>query len=143
MKFARLTFLLKRITNKVAFKRPQFNVSPKLLVLGFITLILSLFLVQNIANSLHDLGNYEILSNEQAILEELQQENEKLVREKSYYQSPYYVRLYARESLNLVEEGQELYRVERSKTYDYDEIGDRMEGIDILNNRYWWRELIL
>lgn len=141
----KIKYKLRQYSKAIGVKRTnfKFNISFELILLLSITTLLSFLLISSIYNSINDIGQYKILDQEDDRLAELVTENERLFKEKDFYESKYYQRLYAREALNLAEPRQELYLVERREDFDYDSTQENLDPIDVSNYRMWWYKLIL
>ena len=121
----------------------RFKISFENILLSLFMVFLSFFLINNIYLSVQNgLRGYNTLKEEKKVLDQLELENKKLQADEEYHQSNFYTELYARESLNYAKQGQELYKIERSETYDYDKLTQN-DPITIDNYREWWFRLIL
>lgn len=87
--------------------------------------------------------NLDMIAAEASKLEELEAEQAKLVALEKYYNSIEFKRNYARDSLNLAEPGETLYYVVREEEYDFQNLQEDTKRIDLEDNRYWWKRLIL
>ncbi len=87
--------------------------------------------------------NLGMIESEASKLQELEAEQAKLVALEKYYNSIEFKRNYARDSLNLAEPGETLYYVVREEEYDFQNLQEETNHIDLEDNRYWWKRLIL
>ena len=140
----KIKYKLAQLLKRLNWGSPKINInfSMEFVILFSVTTLLSVLLVSSIYESINDIGQYKILDDENSRLEELLDENDKLLKERDFYSSKYYYRLYAREALNLAEEDQELYFVERRADINYEGIQENLDPIDVSNYRYWWYRLV-
>ncbi|MFQ5493478.1 MAG: hypothetical protein ACE5DX_04945 [Candidatus Dojkabacteria bacterium] len=87
--------------------------------------------------------NLKRIESEEAKLEKLQAEAERLDGEIDYYSSIEYRRSYARDSWNLAEPGAELFFVNRPEQHEIESIKFNKDPIPLYNNSLWWKKLIL
>lgn len=111
--------------------------------IGFIIIIVGLTI--NIWNSYEKgLHNSKVIAQEEAKLAKLEDENQDLTEQVQYYSSIEYKRIYARENQNLAEPGERLYFIERDdEELVIDYIKEETDKIELQNNSYWWKKLIL
>jgi cell division protein FtsB len=84
------------------------------------------------------------IQTEQSKLQILKEENSRLTAELEQYGSIEYKKIYARENLNLAERKETLYYVERrTDTQDIEKLPEDTIQIDLEDNFYWWKKLIL
>lgn len=137
MKALKLKYKIRKIINKLPNFQLKINISTELVFLFIITTLISTFLIKSIYQSIGDIRKYKLLDDEQAILTDLKNEHETLTNELNYYKSPYYQKLYARESLNLAEENQDLYYIDRKEIYDYELTNQNDDPINVKIYRFW------
>lgn len=103
--------------SKIAEKIRSQQVSLRFLLLDFLLLLVIVTLSFNIFLAYRDgVENLGRLKIEEEKLLKLQEENKRLTEEESYYQSIEFRKAYARDSLNLTNEGETLYMVVRNET---------------------------
>ncbi len=127
--------------NKV-FDIFKYNISTDKMILALITIIISTYLIGSIYKSLNNINKYKILNQEKKYLEELVEENKELRGTLKYYGSSFYKKLYARESLNLVQPNEELFEIIRKENIDYKNLDKKkIDPIYIDNNKELWLKL--
>ncbi len=119
------------------------KISPSTMALFMLFVLFSILLMRNIYSSLSALDKYSVLEKESKVLEELKQTNTRLKQEKDYYSSPYFVKLYARENLGLVQPGEVIYYIQRDRNFAYEDKFENYEPIAIVSNKSMWIDLIL
>jgi cell division protein FtsB len=107
-----------------------------------IIIVLSLLILAiglNIYFAIRDAtNNYSLLKVEQERLEKVQTKNKELEEKLAYYSSLEYKERYARDSLNLVKPGEQIYVVETERREEYDLVEENPDPILKENNRLWW-----
>lgn len=143
--FLKLKYKLRSISGLITnLKGFQFKFSTQQVVLFLITITFTIFILRNIYASFNDISQFRILNKETERLNILKNENSDLNNAREYYQSDFFHKLYARESMNLAKENEELYYVERRDEYNYDNnIKEVEDPINTSNNREWWIKLLL
>jgi len=115
----------------------RFLLLDTLLLLVIVTLSFNIFLAYR--NGVENLGRLKI---EEEKLLKLQQENERLSEEESYYKSIEFRKAYARDSLNLTKEGETLYMVVRNEGEEPSEETVKLFNQQELNPLELWKLLI-
>lgn len=104
--------------------------------------LIAILLLGSIYSSINDISKYKILENEKQILSELESQNYDLQKTRNYYKSSFYRRLYARESLSLAKENQDIFYIDRSSETSIERPEENIDPIDLQNVRFWWFKLI-
>lgn len=115
----------------------RFLLLDSLLLLVIVTLSFNIFLAYR--DGVENLGRLKI---EEEKLLKLQEENERLSEEENYYKSIEFRKAYARDSLNLTNEGETLYMVVRNEADETSEQGLKLFNPQELNSVEFWKLLI-
>ncbi len=132
----------KDLLEKVRIYIKKLYIRPDKLLIYIFVLAISILLIGSIYSSINDIKKFKMVEDEQKILDELIAENNELLKERNYYKSSFYRRLYARESLALAKENQDIFFVDRSNESNFARPEENIDPIDLQNIRFWWTKLI-
>jgi cell division protein FtsB len=141
MFYNKIKYTLTRFFNKFSFER--INVTDIFVNLFYLVVIV--FLGMNIFTTFNKgIEDAKKFQTEQIKLQKLLDENKKLADELEQYSSIEYKKIYARENLNLAEKNETLYYVERrSDSQEIEKLPEDTIQINLEDNFYWWKKLIL
>lgn len=110
----------------------------------FILLLIILSLGYNVYNSYNKvMDSLERYETEKETLAILEAENQRLLKERKYYQSQEFKKIYARDNLNLVEPGEEIYLIDGEEVVlDIEKLPEEQVQITLEDNWFWWRKLL-
>lgn len=135
---------LKKIKYRLSKVFGRFHIETDNLILKTLLLLIIFTLSYNVINTYKKGAlNTRLIKEEEEKLERLIDESNKLDNLERYYSSVEYKRIYARESQNLVEEGERLYYVNRPEEIEVESLIDDSDPILLNENSKWWLKLIL
>jgi cell division protein FtsB len=137
----KIKYILTNLLQKFSLERINFSGIFVILFYLIVIVYLGINIFTTFNKGMEDERKFRL---EQTRLEELKLENTRLNNELSRYDSIEYKRIYARENLNLAEKNETLYYIERkSPIQEIEVLPEDTVQIDLENNFFWWKKLIL